>query len=158
MTRTHGRAPEGKRVVHRVPRSRGTVTTVLGAIGAAGITALMTIEGATTGEVFTAFARDVLAPTLRKGQVVVLDNLGAHKVKAAREAIEARGARILFQPPYAPELNPMENGWAFIKDVIRTDEPRTIATLDESIVKGAGMITPCHARGYFRHCGYQIKR
>jgi transposase len=132
------------------------VTTVLGAIGAAGVRALMTIEGATTGEVFTAFARDVLAPTLRKGQVVVLDNLAAHKVKAAREAIEARGARLLFQPPYAPEVNPMENAWAFMKDVIRSLEPRTIEALDSAVAKGASMISRSHAANYFRHCGYQI--
>lgn len=156
MTRAHARAPEGERVVGRVPRCRGVVTTVLGAIGAAGVAALMTIEGATTGAVFTAFARDVLAPTLRKGQVVVLDNLAAHKVKAAREAIEARGARILFQPPYAPEVNPMENAWAFIKDVIRTIEPRTLKALDAAIATGAEQITPRHAEGYFRHCGYHI--
>lgn len=156
MTRAHARAPIGERVVGRVPRCRGVVTTILGAISLAGVVALMTIEGATTGEVFTAFVREVLAPTLRKGQVVVLDNLAAHKVKAAREAIEARGASILFQPQYAPELNPMENGWAFIKDVIRTHEPRTIEALDDAIAVGAKQITRSHAKGYFRHCGYQI--
>jgi transposase len=101
---------------------------------------------------------DVLAPTLRKGQVVVLDNLAAHKVKAAREAIEARGARLLFQPPYAPEVNPMEDAWAFIKPVIRTLEPRTLEALDAAIATGAEGITPRHAKGYFRHCGYQVNR
>ena len=158
MTRTHARAPEGQRVVGRVPRSRGPVTTVLGAISLAGVTALMTIEGATTGEVFSTFVREVLAPTLREGQVVVLDNLAAHKVKAAREAVEARGARILFQPPYAPEVNPMENAWAFIKPVIRSLEPRTLDALDAAIATGAGQITRRHANGYFRHCGYQVNR
>ena len=158
MTRACARAPEGERIVGRVPRSRGVVTTVLGAIGAAGVAALMTIEGATTGEVFTAFARDVLAPTLRRGQVVALDNLGAHKVKAAREAIEARGARLLFQPPYAPEVNPLENAWAFMKDVIRSLEPRSIEALDDAVVAGARQITPRHARNFFGHCGYQFNR
>ena len=98
MTPTRARAPIGERPVGRVPRCRGTVPTVLGAIALSGITGLTTVEGATTGAVFSAFVTSVLASTLGKGDVVVLDNLAAHRVQAARDAIETAGARMLIQP------------------------------------------------------------
>jgi transposase len=158
MTPLRARAPKGERVVSRVPRCRGTVTTVLGALTLTGVTALMTIEGATSGPVFTAFAKDVLAPTLRKGDVVVMDNLGAHKVADARDAIEAAGARLLFQPPYAPEVNPIEHTWSKVKNDVRKAEPRTVAALDKAIAAAADNVTPSDAVGWFGECGYQINR
>ena len=91
MTPFRARSPKGERALGKVPRCRGVVTTILGALTLAGVTALMTIEGATCGEVFSAFAREVLAPTLRPGNIVVLDNLAAHRVQGAREAVEAVG-------------------------------------------------------------------
>lgn len=158
MTPTHARAPIGQRAVGRVPRCRGTVTTVLGAITLTGITALMTVEGATTGEVFSAFVVQVLAPTLRRGDVVVLDNLGAHKTETARQAIEAAGARVIFQPPYAPELNPIEHAWAKMKHDIRKFEPRSIAEIDIAIAAAAAKVTSDDAFGWFSHCGYHVTR
>lgn len=160
MTPRRARAPAGQRVVGRVPRNRGIVTTVLGALTLAGITALMTIEGATSGQVFSAFVTQVLVPTLRKGDVVVMDNLGAHKVETAREAIEAAGARIIFQPPYSPDMNPIENGWSKVKNDVAKQEPRTIKDLDKAIAKAAKRVTPSDAKGWFKNCGvaYQIKR
>jgi transposase len=134
------------------------VTTVLGALTLTGIAALMTIEGATTGEVFTAFVTEVLAPRLRRGHVVVLDNLGAHKVEAACSAIRAAGARMIFQPPYAPEVNPIEHAWSKIKNDVRKAEPRSIGELDVAIANAAAKVTRGDAVGWFSHCGYQVTR
>jgi transposase len=156
MTPTRGRAPKGERVVGRVPRNRGTVTTVLGALNLTGFTALMTIEGATDGLVFSTFVTKFLVPTLRHGDVVVLDNLGAHKVEAARAAIEAVGARLLFQPPYAPELNPIELAWSKIKNELRKAGARTIELLDAAIAAAARKVSWRDAAGWFSHCGYQV--
>jgi transposase len=118
----------------------------------------MTVEGATSGNVFTAFVQNVLVPTLRKGNVVILDNLGAHKVADAREAIEAAGARLMFQPPYAPEVNPIELTWSKMKNDIRKAEPRTIEALDLAIAAAAAKVTPSDALGWFGECGYRNKR
>lgn len=122
------------------------------------MSALMTIEGATSGEVFTAYVKRVLVPTLKKGDVVVLDNLGAHKVKEARDAIHAAGASIIYLPPYHPELNPIEEGWSKLKNHLRSSEARTIPALDRAIARGARAITKEDARGWFRHSGYHLKR
>jgi transposase len=129
MTRTHARAPRGRRAVGRVPRNRGTVTTVIGAIAARGVTALMTVEGGTSGAVFLRFVRDHLCPTLRRGDVVVMDNLGAHHATGVREAIEAVGASVVYMPPYSPDLNPIELCWSKLKSVLRTLGARTRKTL-----------------------------
>jgi transposase len=135
------------------------VTTILGALTlAGGITAIATIEGATSGPVFAAFVRQFLAPTLRKGQVVVLDNLAAHKSRAAREAIEARGARLLFQPQYSPELNPIEEAWSKLKAHLRTREARSVPALDAAVAEAADRITPRDAAGWFKHAGYRVNR
>jgi len=158
MTRARARAPAGERAVGKVPRNRGTVTTVLGALTLAGVTALMTIEGGTSGAVFSAFAEQVLAPTLKPGQVVVLDNLAAHKAADARKAIEKAGARLLFLPQYHPELNPIEEAWGKVKAHVRTVEPRSIEDLDAAVVEGANAISTEDAAGWYQHAGYQIKR
>lgn len=157
MTRTRARAPAGERAVGKVPRNRGTVTTVLGALTLAGVTALMTIEGGTSGAVFSAFAEQVLAPKLKPGQVVVLDNLAAHKAADARRAIEKAGARLLFLPQYHPELNPIEEAWGKVKAHVRTLEPRSIMDLDGAVVEGAEAITAEDAAGWYQHAGYQLE-
>ena len=108
MTRLYGRAPKGQRVVGSAPQNYGSNITMLGALSAAGLSALMTVDGATDGEVFAAFVREVLAPTLSAGDIVVLDNLGAHRSTAARQAVEAKGARLVFLPPYSPAPPPGE--------------------------------------------------
>lgn len=140
----------------RVPRNRGTVTSVIGALTLSGLGALMTIEGGTTGAVFTTYVKEFLGPTLREGQVVVLDNVGAHRVKAAKEVVEARGARLLFQPPYHPDLNPIEEAWAKLKGFVRGLDPRTVEDIDQAVVTGSKEITPGNSAGWFRHAGYQV--
>ncbi len=158
MTRAYARSPRGERVHGRVPRNRGTVTTMLGAMTLDGIVAIATIEGATSGAVFCAFVEQVLLPTLRPGQVVVLDNLGAHQVVRARELVEAKGARLLFLPQYSPELNPIEEAWAKLKSILRAAEARTLKALDAAIALAADLITPDDAAGFFQHAGYQVNR
>jgi len=157
MTREYGWGRRGDRVRYSVPRNRGTVTTMLGALKHDGISALMTTEGATTGEIFSIFIKEAVAPTLRRGDVVVLDNLGAHKVVTAREAIHARGASMLFLPPYHPDLNPIEPAWSKVKGHLRAREARTVPDLDRAILEGTERVTASDARGWFRHSGYQLK-
>jgi transposase len=115
MTRRFGRAPRGKRVHDAVPKNFGKNLTILGALSCRGLEAVMTIEGATDAAVFRAFVTEVLAPTLQPGDIVVMDNLGAHKVDGIQAAIEAAGARLLFLPPYSPDWSPIEPCWSKLK-------------------------------------------
>ena len=108
MTRTHGRAPKGQRVIDHVPKDPGVNVTLIGALSHSGLDALMTIPGATTGDVFLAYVEQVLGPTLRPGDVVVMDNLRAHKVSGVAEAMVRRGAEVVYLPPYSPDLSPIE--------------------------------------------------
>ena len=108
MARTHGRAPPGERVPGRVPRGHWRTTTVIGAVGLGGVRAAVTVDGAADGELFRPFVADALVPALRPGDVVVMDNLAAHKSAAVRHLVEAAGATVLFPPAYSPDLNPIE--------------------------------------------------
>lgn len=157
MTPLRGRAPRGTRLEESVPRNRGTVTTMIAALTLAGMSALMTITGGTSGEVFRVYAEQVLAPELRHGDIVILDNLAAHKVDAVREAIEAAGASIKFLPPYSPDFSPIELGWSKVKNRMRAEKPRSRDELDDAFVIAADHISPQDAAGYFSHCGYQAQ-
>jgi DDE superfamily endonuclease len=108
MTRLYGRAPRGERAVGSVPINYGSNITIIGALGVGGLSALMTVDGAADGDVFRAYVNWVLWPSLKPGEVVVMDNLSAHKVSGIREAIEKRGARLIYLPPYSPDLSPIE--------------------------------------------------
>jgi len=156
MTRLYGRAPRGERVVGSAPQNYGENVTMLGALSATGLSALMTVDGATDGEVFAAFVREVLAPTLEPGDIVVLDNLGAHRCAAAREAVEARGARLVFLPPYSPDLNPIERCWSKIKASLRGAKARTREALEAAIRRAIAAVTESDARAWFKHCGYVL--
>lgn len=156
MTRLYGRAPRGERVVGSAPQNYGENLTMLGALSATGLCALMTVDGATDGDVFNAFVREVLAPTLVAGDIVVLDNLGAHRSAAAREAVEARGARLVFLPPYSPDLNPIERCWSKIKTALRAAKARTRETLEEAIKQAIMTVSTSDARAWFKHCGYVL--
>ncbi|SFE46812.1 DDE superfamily endonuclease [Nannocystis exedens] len=115
MTRARAWAPRGKRAHGVVPRNRGRVTTMLGALSIDGIEAMMAVECGTTAKVFLEFIDEHLAPKLRPGDIVVMDNPGAHHATGVRERIEARGAKVVYQPPYSPDLNPIELAWSKIK-------------------------------------------
>jgi transposase len=154
MTPDYAWAPRGERITDTVPRNRGTVTTMIGALTVAGLVAMMTVEGATDADVFHAFVEHILAPKLKAGDIVVLDNLGAHKPIAIRNLIEATGARLLFLPPYSPELNPIEECWSKLKTLLKKYGARTRAELDLAIAHCMSRVTSRDAMGWIRHAGY----
>jgi len=155
MTRDYGRAPRGERVHGCVPRNRGEVTTMIGALDVRGMRAMMTVEGGTDADVFEAFVEQVLVGKLHPGDIVVLDNVGAHKPDRIRHLVEAAGARLLFLPPYSPDLNPIELGWSKLKGVLKDFGARTRDALDVAIRRGMDLIGADDARACFTHCGYQ---
>lgn len=154
MTRDHAWSPSGERAHGSVPRNRGVVTTMIGAMASDGVRAMMTIEGATDTEVFDAFVEQVLVPELREGDIVVLDNLGAHKPTRIRARIEAAGARMLFLPPYSPDLNPIELCWSKLKALLKSAAARTHEALDHAIAAALKRISVEDCRAWIRHCGY----
>jgi transposase len=156
MTRLYARAPRGKRAYGKVPRNRGKNTTLIAAITLeGGMGESMAIEGATDAQAFEAYIERFLAPTLKEGQVVVLDGLGAHRTEKVREFIEARGAQLLFLPPYSPDLNPIEEAFSKIKGIVRKIGARTREMLVEAIELALGGVTPEDAAGWFAHAGYE---
>jgi transposase len=139
-----------------VPINYGSNLTLIGALGASGLDALMTVDGATDGEIFRVYVGEVLCPTLRPGDIVVMDNLAAHKVSGIREAIEGRGAKLIYLPPYSPDLSPIERCWSKIKTTLRAIGARTRRALERAIKKALSMITGSDALAWFAHCGYQL--
>jgi transposase len=155
MTRLWGRAPKGERVAEATPQGHWKVLTTLGALSLRGIEAAMTVDAATDGEVFRVFVEQVLCPKLRPGDVVVLDNLSAHKAAGVRELVAACGAELLYLPPYSPDLNPIEKAWFKFKQFLRAAKARTQEVLDEAVTAALKTITADNAAAWFRHCGYQ---
>jgi len=154
MTRDFARAPRGERARGYVPRNRGEVTTMLGALDIHGVRAMMTVEGATDAEVFETFLERVLLRKLKPGDIVVLDNLGAHRTEDVRRLIEAAGARVLYLPPYSPDLNPIELCWAKLKGLLKEFGARTREALDDAIRRAMDLIDASDAQAWFGHCGY----
>jgi transposase len=155
MTRLYARAPKGKRAYGKVPRNRGKNTTLIAAItleGAMGES--MTVEGATDSEAFEAYVEHFLAPSLSEGQVVVLDGLGAHRTEKVKELIEARGADLVFLPSYSPDLNPIEEAFSKIKQLVRKAGARVRGALVEAIGRALAAVTIEDAAGWFAHAGY----
>jgi transposase len=149
-------AKKGQRALCSVPRNRGKNTTVLSSMSVRGMGPSLTVEGATTSAVFEAYVDQVLAPTLRKGQVVVMDNLSAHKGERIRELIEERGCELIYLPSYSPEFNPIEEAFSKIKGLVRKAEARTKEALLEAIGWALSAVTTDDARGFFEHCGYRM--
>lgn len=158
MTRRYGRAPRGERAHDSAPRNYGTHTSVIGAMGLRGLVAALTVEGAVDAEVFNAYLERVLAPRLRPGDVVVLDNLGAHRASRIEEVAEGRGARVLWLPPYSPDFNPIEQCWSKIKSYLRGVKARTQEQLERALAAALGLVTRADIRGWFKHCGYSLAR
>ena len=156
MTRLRGRALKGKRVHARAPCGHWHTTTMIGSIRLDGSTACMAIEGATDTEVFQAYVRDVLCPTLRAGDLVVMDNLSPHKNEQTLELIEQAGASALFLPAYSPDLNPIEKMWSKIKQSLRSAEARTREDLITAIATALKCISQKDAAGWFASCGYSF--
>ncbi len=156
MTRRYGRAARGQRVQDAVPAGHWRTLTLLAALGLRGIRAAMTVEAPTDGDVFLAYVEQVLGPRLEAGEVVILDNLPAHKVAGVRALIEARGAQLLYLPPYSPDFNPIEQAWSKMKERLRAAKARTLPRLEDAVTAALAAITPDNAVGWFRHCGYRI--
>jgi len=154
MTRLRGRAYGGKRLHDHAPGGQWHTTSMIGSIRLSGETACMVIEGATDAVTFREYIRRVLAPTLRRGDIVICDNLGAHRDVQARELIEARGAELLFLPAYSPDLNPIEAMWSKVKAHLRQAKARTQKSLLRAIRNALAAVSDSDAKGFFRHAGY----
>lgn len=156
MHRRYGRAPKGQRAIGVVPRNWKSSTTILGALSPQGVQAVMSLEGATDRLAFEAFIEQVLLPTLQPGQVVVLDNLSAHKSLKSQQLVEAAGCSWLFLPPYSPDFNPIEMLWSKFKSDLRREAPRSQEHLEELIWPLLSTVTPTHAHNWFQHAGYHV--
>src|SRR4051794_29030354 len=154
MARRYGRAPRGERCRMSVPQSHWKTTTVTAGLRASGITAPWLLDGAMNGPAFRTYVADVLAPTLRPGDTVVLDNLPAHKVRGIREHIEAVGARLLYLPAYSPDFNPIDLAFAKLKALLRSAAARTIPDLWEAIQCSLTCFAPSECRSYLAAAGY----
>ena len=135
---------------------RWSTLTLLGAMSTEGWLATLTVESPTDGDVFLAYLEHVLCPRLEPGQIVVMDNLGAHKVQGVRELIEATGAKLMYLPPYSPDFNPIEPCWGKVKQKLRSLKARTVDALQEAISEAIATITPNNASAWFAHCGYDL--
>lgn len=155
MARMYGRAPRGERCHAPVPHGHWKTTTFVGGLSLDGVVAPMTIDGAMTGQAFLAYVEQVLAPILKPGDIVVLDNLPAHKPIAIRQAIEAAGAVMLFLPPYSPDFNPIEMAFSKIKALLKKAAARTLQDLWDAIRNAIDAVSPKDARSFFTACGYE---
>jgi transposase len=151
----YGWSKKGERAYCSVPRNRGKNTTVLASMSLEGMGPTLAVEGATNTNVFETYVERVLAPTLRKGQVVIMDNLSAHKGERIRELIELRGCELVYLPPYSPDLNPIEEAFSKMKGLLRKAQARSREALLEAIGAAISAVTDQDARGFFEHCGYR---
>jgi transposase len=155
MTRLRARAPKGKRAYGKVPRNRSKNTTLIASITLeGGMGESMSIEGATDSEAFEAYVEHFLTPSLCEGQVVVLDRLGAHRTDRVKQLIEGRGADLVFLPSYSPEMNPIEEAFSKIKQLVRKAGARVREELVETIGRALAAVTIEDAAGWFAHAGY----
>ena len=154
MTRLRGRAMRGRRLHASAPCRRWRTTTMISSVRSDGSTACMTVEGATNAEVFRAYVAEVLLPTLRAGDVLVMDNLSSHKNKQTLELLATAGVQTRFLPPYSPDLNPIELMWSKVKNFLRTAEARS--QLQEAIALALSSVTSKDAINWFAHCGYNF--
>jgi transposase len=148
-------APVGERAFFELPRNRGMNTTLLSSVHVEGMGPSMAVEGATTARVFETYVEHFLAPALGPGQVVVMDNLGAHRPKRVRELIEARGCELIYLPPYSPDLNPIEEAFSKLKHTLRKIGARGKEALIEAMGRALGAVSAQDVRGFFTHCGYR---
>jgi transposase len=155
MTPLYGRAERGKRVLDFVPHGHWKTTTFVSALRHNGLTAPMVVDGAINGELFLAYVRQILLPTLRRGDIVVLDNLSSHKVSGVQKMIESVGANVLYLPPYSPDLNPIENVFSKLKTWVRKAKLRSVESLWRKLGELCDVVTPQECQNYFKHAGYK---
>ena len=154
MVRLHGRAPRGQRLLSAVPFGHWKTTTFVGALRLTGLTAPMVLDGAMNGRAFLAYVRQALAPTLAPGDIVVMDNLPAHRMPTVRAAIEAVGAQLFLLPPYSPDMNPIEMAFAKLKALLRQNPQRTVENLWRKVGQLLPDFLPTECANYFRAAGY----
>ena len=154
MARPRGRAPRGERLVSAVPHGHWKTTTFIAGLCQAGVVAPLVLDSPMNGAAFRAYVEQMLAPTLRPGAVVIMDNLSAHKVDGVRQAIEAHGAELVCLPPHSPDLNPIEELFARLKALLRKAAARTVSSLWEAIGALLESFEPDECANYFRHAGY----
>jgi transposase len=157
MDRLRSRAPKGVRAYGKVPKNRGNNLTLIASMSLHGMGESMCFEGATDAAAFEVYVEHFLAPSLTEGQVVVMDNLGAHQPKRIRELIEVRGAELVFVPSYSPDLNPIEQAFSKIKNILRKLGARTHEALLEAMEEALSEVTTADAAGWFEHCGYPVE-
>ncbi len=156
LTPLYGRSPTGERVYGAKPTGPGKRISTVGALGLSGLKTVMCFEGTLTGAVFLQFLDEFLVPELKPGQIVILDNAKAHKVEGVRERIEGAGARMLYLPPYSPDLNPIEMAWSKVKQFLRKAQARTVEALYEAIAQALQTLSPNDAKGFFKHVGFCV--
>ncbi len=154
MTRAHGRAPRGQRVVQRVPCRRGTSVSLIGSLGLHGMVSTLALSGAVDTLCFDAFVSSWLAPRLRRGDIVLLDNLRVHHASQIEAAVAAVRAEVMWLPTYSPDFSPMENCWLKVKTLVRGRQPRTPQKLDTALREAIGAVTADDIEAWFTHCGY----
>jgi transposase len=154
MTRTHGRAPRGQRLIGRVPHGRWTTMTFLAGLRVHGIVAPCVVDGPINGQALLAWVTQFLVPILRPGDIVVLDNLGSHKGQAVRRAIRDAGAHRLLLPPYSPDLNPIEQAFAKLKTLLRKADERSVEAVWKRIGSLLDHFSPAECESYIKHAGY----
>ena len=151
----YGYAPRGERLRLSVPRNRGKNTTLLSSMSTGGMGPSLAVEGATTARVFESYVERVLAPSLKRGQIVIMDNLGAHKPRRIGELIEQRGCELVYLPAYSPDYNPIEEAFSKIENLPRKAAARTKEGLVEALGVALSAVSPRDARGFFEHAGYR---
>jgi len=155
MARTRGRSKRGQRCRAAIPHGHWKTTTLVAALTTSGIAAPMVLDGAMDGEMFVAYTTHILLKELREGDVVIMDNLPAHKVADVRGIIEGAGARLMYLPPYSPDFNPIEKAFSQIKAHLKKAAARTKDKLDQAIANAIETVNPQNAANYFAACGYQ---
>ncbi|MCA1626904.1 MAG: IS630 family transposase [Acidobacteria bacterium] len=156
LTRLFGRAPKGERVRESVPRNYGQQTSIISAVGLSGPTATFTVEGAVDTAIFNVYVEQVLGPTIEAGDILILDNLSAHRASSIETAAAERGAQVIWLPPYSPDFSPIELMWSKIKTVLRAAKARTREELEQALIAALKLVTADDCAGWFSHCGYQV--
>ena len=156
MTRLRGRAPRGERLIAKTPHGHWQTTTLIAALGSGGIRCSTVVDGAVNGDIFQAFVERVLVPELRPGDMVIMDNLSSHKRARIRELIESAGAKLIFLPPYSPDLNPIEMIFSKVKQLLRSLACRTRTALWNTMQSVLDAVTSTDATNCFGHCGYTL--
>jgi len=156
LTPRYGRSPRGQRACAKIPRNTPRNTTLIGSCSLAGIGPGLLLSGGVDGATFEAYLDEVLGPSLRAGQIVLLDNLSAHIGAGVAEAVAKRGCQVWYLPTYSPDLSPIELAFAKFKDLVRRAAARTREALEQAVADAWAQITAADLRGFFRHCGYRL--